>query len=93
MTQQYDDSEFLEAVNSITTTHHVAESVGCTPETAHRRLYDLAKEGKVGFQSTPLYRESKREAIVLPKEQVDEPFHTPPEEWPEPLDGRGFTTA
>jgi len=48
---KYSDDEFLEAFtgDQLTTTHVIADRVGCTPETANRRLKALADEDEVEF--------------------------------------------
>lgn len=85
---EYSDDEFLDAVTGRTTTHAVAEKVGCAQKTAHRRLYDLACEQKVAFETPPLMRTSRSEAIVLPMSDTIDSLYEPPEEWPEPIDER-----
>ena len=86
MSETYTDAEFIDAVDGRTTTHTVAEKIGCTKTTAHRRLYDLAKEGEIAFMHVPWRRETSSEAVVMPPEEIIEPLHTPPEEWPTPVD-------
>ena len=86
MSPSYTDEEFLDAVDGTTSTHVVAEEVGCTPQTAHRRLYDLAKEGDVVFPHVPYRRGTAVETLVLPPEDAIEGLHSSPEEWPEPFD-------
>ena len=86
MSPTYTDAEFIDAVDGRISTHAVAEKVGCTQTTAHRRLYDLAKEGEVAFMHVPWRRETSSKAIVMPPDVILEPLHTPPEEWPTPVD-------
>lgn len=86
MTPTYTDEEFISAVDGTTTTHRVADWIGCTNETAHRRLYDLALDEKIGFMHAPERRESRADVLVVDADMVERGVHSPPEEWPEPRD-------
>jgi hypothetical protein len=83
---EYSDEEFIDAVDGIDSTHTVAARIGCTNETAHRRLYDLALDEKVGFMHAPEYRESTRDAVVVDADKVEQGLHYPPDKWRKPLD-------
>lgn len=81
---QYDDEEFLDALDASTkplaSTNAVAQRVGCTPTTANRRLRALADEGEVEFMTPyPDYHESTSQNLVV-RRLVDgeEPLMTRP---------------
>jgi hypothetical protein len=86
MPPTYTDEEFIDAVDGTTSTHRVADRVGCTNETAHRRLYDLALDEKVGFMHAPEYRDSERDTLVVDADMMEQGLHYPPEKWREPRD-------
>lgn len=82
MPETYSDDDFLDAVDGVTGTHAVAAEVGCAEQTAHRRLYDLALEGEIGFMQAPDRRESNADAIIASGDMVEKGLHVPPEDWP-----------
>lgn len=69
MTPSYDDAEFHDALDRVgphTTTHAIAEIVGCTPTTANRRLKTLAEEDALEFMAPyPDYYDSTSQNLVI----------------------------
>lgn len=82
-TPRYDDSEFLDALDQTrghATTSRIAWAVGCSMQTANRRLRALADEGELEFMTSYPDHQSatSRELIVRSLRNGEEPI-TPPE--------------